>query len=113
MWLLTAWPTESARLANHGTQITRTSETIALALNDMLKVCGPLNGQIYSLLKLTKTKEKHHQRVMLTRLRIGHTLLTHRRLMERSAPPFCEDCIVPLIVKHVIAECPTFLDIRL
>ena len=44
--------------------------------------------------------------VVLCRLRIGHTRLTHKFLMEKRPPPFCMDCIVPLTVKHVIAECP-------
>lgn len=47
--------------------------------------------------------------VVLCRLRIGHTLLTHGYLMERGPPPYCMDCIVPLTVKHIIAECPNFL----
>lgn len=44
--------------------------------------------------------------IILTRLRIGHTLISHQYLMERREPPYCEDCIVPLTVKHIIAECP-------
>ena len=46
--------------------------------------------------------------VALCRLRIGHTLLTHRFLMEQRPPPYCMDCIVPLTVKHIIAECPNY-----
>lgn len=47
--------------------------------------------------------------VVLCRLRIGHSLLTHGFLMERGPPPYCVDCLVPLTVKHIIAECPSFL----
>ena len=50
--------------------------------------------------------------IILTRLRIGHTKLTHQYLMENREQPYCEDCIVPLTVKHVVAECPSFSDIR-
>ena len=32
--------------------------------------------------------------------------------MEGGVQPYCSDCIVPLTVKHLIAECPTFSDIR-
>jgi len=46
--------------------------------------------------------------VILTRLRIGHSLLTHGHLMERRPPPFCDDCLVPLTIEHVIAECPSY-----
>ena len=27
--------------------------------------------------------------------------------MERGHLPYCEDCIVPLSVQHVLAECPS------
>ena len=50
--------------------------------------------------------------VVLCRLRIGHTLLTHSFLMERRPPPFCMDCIVPLTVEHIVAECPSYAETR-
>ena len=45
--------------------------------------------------------------VILCRLRIGHCLLTHQYLMETRHPPYCPDCVVPLTVRHILAECPT------
>ena len=48
----------------------------------------------------------------LTRLRIGHTLFSHQQLMERSHRRYCEDCIVPLTVKHALAECPSHDQLR-
>lgn len=45
---------------------------------------------------------------ILTRLRIGHTRLTHGHLLEGTNGPYCEDCILPLTVKHIIAECPSY-----
>ena len=27
--------------------------------------------------------------------------------MTQSSPRFCDDCVVPLTVKHVLAECPS------
>ena len=32
--------------------------------------------------------------------------------MERVYLPYCEDCLVPLSVKHILAECPTWTDVR-
>ena len=49
---------------------------------------------------------------VLCRLRIGHTLFSHGHHMERRPPPYCEDCIVPLTVKHILAECPSYQDQR-
>ena len=41
----------------------------------------------------------------MCRLRIGHTLPTHRYLMERGNPPVCSHCGQLLTVKHVLVEC--------
>ena len=48
-----------------------------------------------------------HWSVKLIRLRIGHTRLTHGYLMEGGHRPYCDDCVVPLTVKHLLFECPT------
>ena len=48
----------------------------------------------------------------LCRLRIGHTRLTHGFLMASEHQPFCDDCLVPLTVRHLLAECPSLGDIR-
>jgi len=56
-------------------------------------------------------KNRKHS-IILTRLRIGHTKATHQYLIEKTPQPYCEDCIVPLTVKHFIAECPSFLQLR-
>ena len=32
--------------------------------------------------------------------------------MSRDNPPFCDDCLVLLTVRHIVVECPTFLDER-
>ena len=50
--------------------------------------------------------------VVLARLRIGHTLLTHGYLMEGGRMPYCGDCLVPLSIKHVLVECPSYRDER-
>ena len=48
----------------------------------------------------------------LTRLRIGHTRLTHSYLMSGDPQPDCEDCLVPLTVRHLLVECPSLGDLR-
>lgn len=50
--------------------------------------------------------------VCLTRLRIGHTRVTHGHLMERAPAPYCMDCLVPQTVIHLLCECPSFGDAR-
>lgn len=48
----------------------------------------------------------------LARLRIGHTKLTHSYLMSGGVQPYCDDCLVPLTVRHFLAECPSLGDLR-
>ena len=55
---------------------------------------------------------KRSEEVSLCRLRIGHTRLTHGFLMSREPPPFCEDCLVQLSVKHLLVECPSISEKR-
>ena len=46
--------------------------------------------------------------IHLVRLRIGHSLLTHGFLMDRSPLPYCPDCIVPLTIRHILVEWPSY-----
>ena len=46
--------------------------------------------------------------IVLARLRIGHTYLTHKYLMASGADrqvPVCSTCHVDLTVKHILVEC--------
>ncbi|KAK4328568.1 hypothetical protein Pmani_001044 [Petrolisthes manimaculis] len=33
-------------------------------------------------------------------------------LMDRIHPPYCDDCLIPLTVRYIIVECPSFEDLR-
>jgi hypothetical protein len=48
-----------------------------------------------------------HRRI-LSRLRIGHTRLTHSHLLEKSDPPSCTTCGVPLTIPHILVDCLMF-----
>ncbi|GBM74328.1 putative RNA-directed DNA polymerase from transposon BS [Araneus ventricosus] len=48
------------------------------------------------------------QDVILTRLRIGHTRLTHKHLLCSEPPPMCSRCQSILSVRHILIECPNF-----
>lgn len=56
-------------------------------------------------------RDRRHQTV-LVRLRIGHTRLTHGYLMSGNHQPFCDDCLVPLSVRHLLVECPSLVGLR-
>jgi ribonuclease HI len=53
------------------------------------------------------------QEVILCRLRIGHTRLTHGYLMAKENPPYCMTCHALLTVDHIFSECRLIENIRL
>ena len=72
-------------------------------LRNIKSKIGPFNSSFH--------KSRAWERV-LARLRLGHTKLTHEYLLKGENQPYCQDCIVPLTVKHLLIECPSFQDQR-
>ena len=52
------------------------------------------------------------ENVVLTRLRIGHTYLTHSYLLRGEEAPWCTSCQEPQTVKHILITCKEFNEIR-
>ena len=52
------------------------------------------------------------QETVMTRLRIGHTWITHSYLLQKEDQPFCHACDNPFTVKHILVECSDFTYIR-
>ena len=50
--------------------------------------------------------------VVLHRLKIGHTHLTHCHLLKGDDAPRCITCDCPLTVKHILLQCVDFEHIR-
>lgn len=48
---------------------------------------------------------KRKEEVVINRLRIGHTRITHGFLMAKEDPPICTTCGTNLTVKHIISNC--------
>ena len=57
-------------------------------------------------------KLNRNEEVILTRLHIGHTKLTHSYLLLGEEQPECIPCQTPLTVKHILTECIDYLPIR-
>ena len=56
---------------------------------------------------------KRHDEVLLNRIRLGHTNITHKYLMESQPPPGCPYCDgATLSVRHIFIECSTLQTIR-
>ena len=50
--------------------------------------------------------------VVLTRLRIGHTYLTHNFILEGSNAPECACCDSLLTIEHILVHCPRYRNER-
>ena len=50
--------------------------------------------------------------VVMTRLRIGHSRLTHSFLMKGEPPPECIGCNTAFTIKHILLDCVDFADVR-
>jgi len=51
-------------------------------------------------------------KTVITRLRVGHTRVTHSYLLSRESRPVCDHCKCSLTVKHILLECSGLTLIR-
>ena len=73
--------------------------------NKMKEITDCINPWLY------RTCSRRNE-VVLCRLRIGHTHFSHGFLMSNDHQPFCDDCLVPLTVRHLLVECPSLQELR-
>lgn len=52
------------------------------------------------------------EQISLRKLRIGHTLITHKYLLEKTDTPKCTTCNSNLRVDHIPTHCPRFAEER-
>ena len=45
------------------------------------------------------------EQVIISRLHIGHTRLTHSFILKQEQPPQCLTCQTPYTIKHILMEC--------
>ncbi|XP_076039458.1 uncharacterized protein LOC143024529 [Oratosquilla oratoria] len=50
--------------------------------------------------------------VIICRLRIGQSRLTHGYLMSGENQPYCEDSLITMTIKHLLVECPSYRELR-
>ena len=50
-------------------------------------------------------QKSRRDEIVLSRLRIGHSHLTHKFLLEGSDAPVCDHCRIPLSVDHILVHC--------
>lgn len=56
---------------------------------------------------ISSSRQNRREEVVIARLRIGHTRLTHSFLIDRTPPPQCEACNVQLTIEHILENCPS------
>ena len=69
----------------------------------------PTTNKLREIKNTTKKFEnldllRRRETMIITRLRIGHSLATHGYLMDRGAPPTCI-CGLILSIKHIFNDC--------
>jgi len=74
--------------------------------NKLKEICPSLPTQFYSGGKNRK------EQTVLTRLRLGHTYVTHSHLLRGEEPPWCHACDQPFTVKHFLIECSDLMNER-
>ena len=60
----------------------------------------------------TLYKRPRNDEVVIHRLRLGHTHITHSYLLKREQPPVCDSCQTPLTVEHILLFCSHKATIR-
>ncbi|KAI5754364.1 hypothetical protein M8J77_008009 [Diaphorina citri] len=56
----------------------------------------------------TSSRQKRIEEVIIARLRIGHTRVSHSYLIDKKPRPICDTCHTPLSVAHILIECTKF-----
>ena len=76
-------------------------------VNNKLHVIKPTLGEWLPVYRDIRREE-----VVITRLRIGHTRLTHSYLLNKEIAPECIPCYAPLSVAHIFVQCVDVAPIR-
>ena len=72
-----------------------------------LKLIKPSTGKWYSSVRHNRQEE-----VVLCRMRLGHTVMTHSHIMDRIPAPICDRCGVQLDIQHMLLDCRKFIMAR-
>ena len=74
----------------------------ALEINKLLNI-KPTIGEHQPVVRNIRKEE-----VVLARLRLGHTRVTHSYLLQGEEQPQCVGCDAPFTVRHFLLECGDF-----
>ena len=60
----------------------------------------------------TCARNLRREEVVLSRLRLGHTRITHSFILDRDVRPECDTCDTYLTVKHMLVDCSKYTEPR-
>ncbi|CAH1958305.1 unnamed protein product [Acanthoscelides obtectus] len=85
------------------------------AINQWNNSTTKLREAISSVTEHLSLPRRRRDQVIISRLLIGHTLVTHKYLFSNQEAPTCQTCQLPdcrLTVKHILLECTATQDAR-
>ena len=100
-------PNKELKKLVHNKLLEEWKEVWNTSSNSQLKHIKQIVNQYNPALKFKRSNQ-----VLLTRLRIGHTKITHHHLFKKEDRKICELCKVPITVKHLLLECNKYVKER-
>jgi len=82
--------------------VSRSLDSVQIQLQ-LASICAKADNKLFRIV---------WDEIIIHRLRIGHTYLTHGHLFRGEAPPRCLACLVDLTVEHVLLHCVSFTNPR-
>lgn len=89
-------------------KVNRNNEWLSISITNKLRVIKNFANKWPETHQLDRKDS-----VVLARVRIGHTFVTHSHLMSRDPVPQCLNCNEQLTIQHVIETCPQYAQQRL
>ena len=74
------------------------------SIGNKLLYIKPTNGEY--------ARNIRKEEVVLARLCLGHTRVTHSYLLQGKEQPQCVGCDAPFTVRHILLECGDFAQVR-
>lgn len=91
----------------------------ALIINKWQKLWDQENNNKLHTIQPTITRRipnihqlSRRERSVITRLRIGHSFVTHSYILKKEEKPFCIPCNELLTTEHILLHCTDYSDIR-
>ena len=55
---------------------------------------------------------KRKEQIVISRLQIGHTRITHPYIFKKEDPPICVTCKIPNNIEHILIHCQKYKENR-